>query len=67
MTARPLFSGASSCFAHTRLSSDRCPGGWTNDRFGLSWQIVPNILGELMQDKDPVKAKRVMDALLQMT
>ena len=40
--------------------------GWLKDKFGLSWQIIPNALGELMGDKDPLKAKRVMDAMLQM-
>jgi predicted 3-demethylubiquinone-9 3-methyltransferase (glyoxalase superfamily) len=40
--------------------------GWLKDKFGLSWQIVPKQLGELMGDKDPVKAKRVMDAMLKM-
>ena len=40
--------------------------GWLKDRYGLSWQIVPNILGQLMQDKDPKKSERVMKALLQM-
>jgi predicted 3-demethylubiquinone-9 3-methyltransferase (glyoxalase superfamily) len=39
--------------------------GWLTDKFGLSWQIVPTILGELM--KDPEKSNRVMKALLQMT
>lgn len=42
----------------------RC--GWLKDKFGLSWQIVPTVLGELMGDKDPEKAKRVMQAMLQM-
>jgi predicted 3-demethylubiquinone-9 3-methyltransferase (glyoxalase superfamily) len=42
----------------------RC--GWLKDKFGLSWQVVPNALGELMGDQDPVKAKRVMDAMLTM-
>jgi predicted 3-demethylubiquinone-9 3-methyltransferase (glyoxalase superfamily) len=42
----------------------RC--GWLKDKYGLSWQIVPAILGKLMQDKDPEKTKRVMKALLQM-
>jgi len=42
----------------------RC--GWLKDKFGLSWQIVPSILGKLMQDKDPEKAKRVREALLRM-
>ena len=44
---------------------NRC--GWLSDRFGLSWQIVPSILGKLLQDKDPAKANRVMQAMLQMT
>ncbi len=42
----------------------RC--GWLKDKFGLSWQIIPSALGELMGDKDPAKAKRVMEAMLQM-
>ncbi len=40
--------------------------GWLKDKFGLSWQIIPKQLGELMGDPDPAKAKRVMDAMLQM-
>jgi predicted 3-demethylubiquinone-9 3-methyltransferase (glyoxalase superfamily) len=40
--------------------------GWLTDKFGLSWQIVPTILGELMSDKDPVKSQRVMGAMLKM-
>ncbi|MCL5775091.1 MAG: VOC family protein [Patescibacteria group bacterium] len=40
--------------------------GWLKDKFGLSWQIVPKALGELMGDKDPVKSKRVMEAMLKM-
>ena len=42
----------------------RC--GWLKDKYGLSWQIVPTVLGELMKDKDPEKSKRVMEAMLQM-
>jgi len=42
----------------------RC--GWLKDKFGLSWQIIPDALGELMGDKDPVKAQRVMNAMMQM-
>ena len=42
----------------------RC--GWLKDKYGLSWQIVPTVLGKLMQDKDPEKSKRVMQAMLQM-
>jgi predicted 3-demethylubiquinone-9 3-methyltransferase (glyoxalase superfamily) len=40
--------------------------GWLKDKFGLSWQVVPSALSELMQDKDPQKSKRVMEAMLQM-
>jgi predicted 3-demethylubiquinone-9 3-methyltransferase (glyoxalase superfamily) len=40
--------------------------GWLKDKFGLSWQIVPTILAKLMADKDPVKSKRVMQAMLKM-
>ena len=36
------------------------------DKFGLSWQVEPRILGDLMGDKDPEKAKRVMEAMLKM-
>lgn len=40
--------------------------GWLKDKFGLSWQIVPRQLGELMGDPDPAKASRVMQAMQQM-
>jgi len=40
---------------------------WLKDKFGVSWQIVPRALIELMQDKDPVKSQRVFKAMLQMT
>jgi predicted 3-demethylubiquinone-9 3-methyltransferase (glyoxalase superfamily) len=43
---------------------DRC--GWLKDKFGLSWQIIPTALGEMLQDPDPEKAKRVMQAMLKM-
>ena len=42
------------------------PCGWLKDKFGLSWQVVPSRLGKMMQDKDPKKSKRVMEAMLQM-
>jgi predicted 3-demethylubiquinone-9 3-methyltransferase (glyoxalase superfamily) len=42
----------------------RC--GWLKDRYGLSWQIVPTILGKLLNQSDPVKSKRVVEAMLQM-
>src|SRR5215510_10968491 len=40
--------------------------GWLKDKFGLSWQVNPGILGEMLSDKDPEKSKRVMEAMLQM-
>jgi predicted 3-demethylubiquinone-9 3-methyltransferase (glyoxalase superfamily) len=40
--------------------------GWLKDRFGLSWQIVPSALPKLLQDRDPAKSARVMQAMLQM-
>lgn len=41
--------------------------GWLKDKYGVSWQIIPSTLGQLLQDKDPEKAKRVMHAMLAMT
>jgi predicted 3-demethylubiquinone-9 3-methyltransferase (glyoxalase superfamily) len=40
--------------------------GWLKDKYGLSWQIVPDVLGKMLQDKDPKKSGRVMEALLKM-
>jgi predicted 3-demethylubiquinone-9 3-methyltransferase (glyoxalase superfamily) len=40
--------------------------GWLKDKYGLSWQIIPSVLGKLLGDKDAEKAKRVMQAMLQM-
>jgi predicted 3-demethylubiquinone-9 3-methyltransferase (glyoxalase superfamily) len=40
--------------------------GWLKDKYGLSWQIIPTALGELMGDKDAEKSRRVMNAMLQM-
>jgi predicted 3-demethylubiquinone-9 3-methyltransferase (glyoxalase superfamily) len=40
--------------------------GWLKDKYGLSWQIIPSILGKMLQDKDPEKSKRVMNAMLKM-
>jgi predicted 3-demethylubiquinone-9 3-methyltransferase (glyoxalase superfamily) len=42
----------------------RC--GWLKDKYGVSWQIVPTVLGKLLQDKDPERTNRVMKAILQM-
>ncbi|MBA2452147.1 MAG: VOC family protein [Chloroflexia bacterium] len=41
--------------------------GWLKDKFGLSWQIIPSVLGEMLHDEDREKANRVMQAMLQMT
>lgn len=43
--------------------SEQC--GWLKDKFGVSWQIIPKRLGELMTDPDPEKARRVMEKMLQ--
>ncbi len=40
--------------------------GWLKDKYGLSWQIVPTVLGEMLKDKDAERSERVMKALLQM-
>jgi predicted 3-demethylubiquinone-9 3-methyltransferase (glyoxalase superfamily) len=53
----------------TKLTADggapsRC--GWLKDKFGLSWQIIPDSLGRMLSDKDPAKAGRTMNAMLQM-
>ncbi len=42
----------------------RC--GWLKDKYGLSWQIIPNTLGRLLQDKDAEKSQKVLQAMLQM-
>lgn len=46
---------------------EKGPCGWLKDRFGVSWQIVPRVLGEMLGDKHPEKSKRVMNAMLQMS
>ncbi len=42
----------------------RC--GWLKDKYGLSWQVIPTVLNELLRDKDPAKAGRVMQAMMKM-
>jgi predicted 3-demethylubiquinone-9 3-methyltransferase (glyoxalase superfamily) len=51
-----------------KLSQDgeEGPCGWLKDKYGVSWQVVPRILDEMIRDPDPVKAERVMKAMLQM-
>jgi len=44
---------------------DQC--GWLQDKFGLSWQVIPKALPQLLSDPDPAKAKRALDAMLKMT
>ena len=41
--------------------------GWLRDRYGLCWQIVPKVWKQMMQDKDPAKAKRYAEAMMKMT
>ncbi|MCI0375999.1 MAG: VOC family protein [Gemmataceae bacterium] len=48
------------------LGGEKSRCGWLKDKFGLSWQIIPSILPKLLQDKDPEKSKRVMQAMLKM-
>jgi predicted 3-demethylubiquinone-9 3-methyltransferase (glyoxalase superfamily) len=43
------------------------PCGWLKDRFGLSWQVIPTLLAELLGDPDPEKAGRVRDAMMAMS
>lgn len=52
-----------------KLSRGGKPGpcGWLTDKFGVSWQIVPSVLGKYLSDKDAGKSTRVMQAMLQMT
>jgi predicted 3-demethylubiquinone-9 3-methyltransferase (glyoxalase superfamily) len=51
-----------------KLSAGGQPGqcGWLKDKFGLSWQIVPSALVEMLQDQDAEKSNRVMQAMMQM-
>jgi predicted 3-demethylubiquinone-9 3-methyltransferase (glyoxalase superfamily) len=51
-----------------KLSEGGAPNqcGWLKDKYGVSWQIVPNALIDMLKDKDPEKSKRVMQAMLQM-
>ena len=51
-----------------KLSSggEKLQCGWLKDQYGVSWQVVPTILVKLLNDSDPIKANRVMQAMLQM-
>ncbi len=46
---------------------EKGPCGWLKDKYGLSWQIIPQVLMDLMQDKDPEKSRRVTEAMLKMS
>jgi len=46
---------------------EKGPCGWLKDKYGVSWQIIPTALGQMLQDKDPRKSQNVMQAMLQMT
>ena len=46
------------------MEAQQC--GWLKDQFGVSWQVVPTVLTELISDPDPVRSGRVMTAMLQM-
>jgi predicted 3-demethylubiquinone-9 3-methyltransferase (glyoxalase superfamily) len=46
---------------------EKGPCGWLTDKFGVSWQVVPRVLGEMLNDEDPERARRVMNAMLQMS
>jgi predicted 3-demethylubiquinone-9 3-methyltransferase (glyoxalase superfamily) len=46
---------------------EKGPCGWLTDKFGVSWQVIPRVLGEMLNDEDPEKARRVMNAMLQMS
>ena len=63
----PLASGVSDTWSKLLAGGGReSQCGWLKDRFGLSWQVVPKALGELLSDSDKEKAARVMKAMLQM-
>ena len=51
-----------------RLSAggEEGPCGWLKDRYGLSWQVNPTVLGQMLGDPDPARSKRVMEAMLRM-
>lgn len=48
------------------VGGEKVECGWIKDKYGVSWQIVPTVLGELLKDPDTEKSQRVMKAMLQM-
>jgi predicted 3-demethylubiquinone-9 3-methyltransferase (glyoxalase superfamily) len=53
-------------WARLSAGGEEQPCGWLKDRYGLSWQVVPAILGRLCRDPDPAKAQRVVQAMMKM-
>jgi predicted 3-demethylubiquinone-9 3-methyltransferase (glyoxalase superfamily) len=56
-------------YSWEKLSADggqTGPCGWLKDKFGLSWQVTPRVLVEMLQDQDPAKAQRVMSTMMEM-
>ena len=53
-------------WAKLSAGGEEGPCGWLKDKYGLSWQINPRALGQMLGDSDPAKAKRVMEAMLKM-
>jgi len=51
-------------FDNQAEEAEQC--GWLQDKYGVSWQIVPTVLSKLLTDPDPAKSQRVMQAMLQM-
>jgi len=45
---------------------EKQPCGWLKDKYGVSWQIIPSVLGEMLGDKNPNKSRKVMEAMLKM-
>jgi predicted 3-demethylubiquinone-9 3-methyltransferase (glyoxalase superfamily) len=54
------------CWKKLTAGGQESQCGWLKDKFGLSWQVVPDALPKLLQDKDPARSRRVMTALLKM-
>ncbi len=74
-TFTPAISFVASCRSQGEIDAlwgklsrggEEMPCGWLRDRYGVTWQIVPNVIGELMGDPDPARSQRVTDALMQM-
>lgn len=56
-----------SLWARLAEGGQALPCGWLKDKYGLCWQIIPRVLGQMLQDPDAAKSTRVMQAMLQMT